>query len=139
MKNLRAKLIGMRTIGSTALAFALFAVMALSQEAAVMTAGWEGFYTQMKGFFYDGLGGAGMQGVGLVIVSLGILFAAISFVVHKVNPQSRMPGWITCLVIAVIGAILLTGISGPLAIIKKIRDLILGWFGLTSTFGSDAI
>lgn len=98
------------------------------------TTGWAGFKKSMTDFFYNGMGGAGMEGVGIVIACVGIMMAAISFVVHKMNPQSRMPGWITCLVIALIGTILVAGISPILNVVYWVRDTIMGWFGFGEKF-----
>lgn len=98
------------------------------------TGGWGKFKESMTKFFYTGMGGDGMKGVGIVIVCVGILMAAISFVVHKMNPQSRMPGWITCLVIALIGSILVAGIEPILNIVYWVRDTIMGWFGYGDQF-----
>lgn len=119
----------MRTILTSVFAIALFAVMAVSQEAAVMETGWEGFKKSMNDFFYNGLGQGGLQGLGIAIAVIGIALAVISFVVHKLNPQSRMPGWFMCLVVAILGSMLFTGVGPMLKLIQWIRDVIMGWFG----------
>lgn len=137
MKSLRAKLISMRTQMVSALALGLFTIMAVSNEAAVMTGGtggWSNFKQAMTQFFYNGLGGDGAQGIGIVIAVIGIVLAAVSFVVHKLNPQSRMPSWFTCLIVAVIGTLLFSGVGPVLKIIQWFRDTVLGWFGF-SNFG----
>lgn len=134
MKTLRARKLSMRTLAVAGIAAATTAVMGISQEAAVMTTGWTGFKQSMTDFFYNGMGGEGTQAIGIVIAVIGILLAAISFVVHKLNPQSRLPGWITCLVVALIGTLLFTGVAPVLKIIQWIRDTVLGWFGF-SGFG----
>lgn len=134
MKTLRARKISMRTLAVTGIAAVTTALMGISQEAAVMTTGWSGFKQSMTEFFYNGMGGEGAQVIGIVITVIGILLAAISFVVHKLNPQSRLPGWITCLVVALIGTLLFTGVAPVLEIIQRIRDTVLGWFGF-SGFG----
>lgn len=134
MKKLRAKQISMRTLMIAAFAAALFLVMALSGHNAVMAGGWGNFKTAMTDFFYKGLGGEGTQGLGIAIAVIGIVLAALSFVVHKLNPQSRMPGWITCLVVAAIGTLLFSGVGPVLKIIQWLRDTVLGWFGF-SGFG----
>lgn len=131
MKTLRAKLFSMRTLMVAAFAAALFAGMALSREAAVMTTGWTGFKDSMTEFFYNGLGGEGTQAIGMVIAVVGVLLAAVSFVVHKLNPQSRLPGWFTCLIVALIGTLLFTGVGPVIKIVQWIRDTVLGWFGFT--------
>lgn len=140
MKSLRAKLTHMRTrmltMASTAMAGLLFTAMCISNEAMVMTTapGWGGFKDSMTEFFYNGLGGEGAEGIGIAIAVIGIVLAAISFVVHKLNPQSRMPGWFTCLIVALIGTLLFTGVAPVLKIVQWFRDTVLGWFGF-SGFG----
>ena len=134
MKSYRAKQISMRTLMIVAFAAALFLVLAMSRQAMVMTTGWTNFKTAMTEFFYNGLGGDGTQALGIVIAVIGIVCAVISFVLHKMNPQSRMPGWFTCLMIALIGTMLFSGVSPVLKIIQWIRDTVLGWFGF-SGFG----
>lgn len=136
MKNLHAKKIPMRTMMTTMFAAVLFTVMALNNDKAVMTSpGWDGFKTSMTDFFYKGLGMAGLQGIGIVIAVCGIAMTVISIVVHKMNPQSRLPGWFTCLVITVLGTILFTGVGPVLDIIYWIRDTVFGWFGFND-FGN---
>lgn len=105
-------------------------MMGATQMAPVMTSSWSKFQTSMKDFFETGLGGPGMQGVGIAIAVIGIVAAIVSFVVHKFNPQSRMPGWITCLVIGLAGAIAMSGIGKPLQLLEQARDTIFGWVGL---------
>ena len=139
MKTLRARQISMytRALAIAGLAAALFLVMSMSNEAMVMTTGWGNFKKAMTEFFYNGLGGEGTQGIGIVIAVIGIVLAAISFVVHKLNPQSRMPGWFTCLIVALIGTLLFSGVAPVLKIIQWFRDTVLGWFGFTG-FGDFA-
>lgn len=134
MNSLRAKRISKRTLMVSTLALGLFAVMAVSNEAAVMTSGWTNFKTAMTEFFYNGLGGDGAQGIGIVIAVIGILAAVLSFVLHKMNPQSRMPSWFTCLIVAVLGTLLFSGVAPVLNIVQWFRDTVLGWFGF-SNFG----
>lgn len=134
MKALRAKQISLRTAATSALSAATVAVMGLGQQAAVMDGGWSNFKSAMTDFFYTGLGGDGAAGIGIVIAVIGILLAAISFVMHKLNPQCRLPGWFTCLIVALIGTLLFTGVSPVIKIIQWFRDTVLGWFGF-SGFG----
>lgn len=134
MKTLRAKQISMRTV-MIAAAAVLFVLLAMSHQAQVMTvSGWTNFKTAMTNFFYNGLGGDGTQAIGIVIAVIGIVLAAVSFVMHKLNPQSRMPGWFTCLIVALIGTLLFSGVGPVLKIIQWFRDTVLGWFGF-SGFG----
>lgn len=138
MNRLRAKMTWMRT---AMIAFGFMVLMLLtmqlilSGEAALMTTGWTGFRKSMTDFFYTGLGGDGAAGIGIVIAVVGIILAAVSFVMHKLNPQTRMPGWFTCLVIAVIGSLLFTGVQPVLSVITWLRDTVMGWFGF-SGFGN---
>lgn len=135
MKTLRAKQISMRTVMTAAAAVVLFVLLAMSHQAQVMTvSGWTNFKTAMTNFFYNGLGGDGTQAIGIVIAVIGIVLAAVSFVVHKLNPQSRIPGWFTCLIVALIGTLLFSGVGPVLKIIQWFRDTVLGWFGF-SGFG----
>lgn len=99
-------------------------------RAPFMDASWDGFKNSMTQFFEHGLGGPGMEGVGIAIAVIGVVAAAISFIVHKFNPQSRMPGWITCLIIGLVGALAMGGVSKPLEILGQGRDLLYSWFGL---------
>lgn len=104
--------------------------MNLMTKAPFMSASWDGFKQSMTEFFQNGLGGPGMEGVGIAIAVIGVVAACISFIVHRFNPQSRMPGWIMCLVIGLVGAIAMGGVSKPLQLLSQARDLIYGWFGL---------
>ena len=99
-------------------------------RAPFMAASWDGFKNSMTQFFEHGLGGPGMEGIGITIAVIGVVAAAISFIVHKFNPQSRMPGWITCLIIGLVGALAMGGVSKPLEILGQGRDLLYSWFGL---------
>lgn len=92
--------------------------------------GWSRFKGEMESFFKYGLGGPGMQGVGIAIMVIGIVMAVVSFVVHRINPQSRMPGPLVSLFIAVVGSVLMSGIERPLKFIEKIRDILFGWIGI---------
>ena len=92
--------------------------------------GWNSFKNEMETFFKHGLGGPGMQGVGIAIMVIGIVMAVVSFVIHKVNPQSRMPGPLISIVIAIVGSVLMSGIEKPLAFIEKIRDTLFNWIGI---------
>ena len=106
------------------------ALMCMMGQALLMGASWTGFKDSMTAFFENGLGGEGMQGIGIAIAVAGIVVAGISFAVHKFNPQSRMPGWITCLVIGLVGAIMMSGVSKPIEILKQFRDWVFGLFGV---------
>lgn len=86
--------------------------------------------TGFEGFFKNGLGGDGAQAFGIAILVIGFVFAAISFAVHKFNPQSKLPGWVTCLVISVAGSILMGGVDGPMKLFEWARDTLYGWLGI---------
>lgn len=92
--------------------------------------GWDGFKNGLTTFFQDGLGGSGAQGLGIAVMVIGIVVAVISFVVHKFNPQSRMPSWIICLVIGVAGSVLTSGMSRPIALFNMIRDWVYSLIGI---------
>lgn len=119
--------------GVSAVAFMLTALqMKFYGRMPFMSTSWSGFKNSMVEFFENGLGGAdgGMGGVGIVLVVIGVISAGISFAVHKFNPQSRMPGWITCLAVGLIGALVMGGISTPLKILEQGRTLVYSWFGM---------
>lgn len=92
--------------------------------------GWEGFQKGLNDFFLTGLGGAGAQGLGIAVMVIGIVVAVISFVVHKFNPQSRMPSWIACLIIGVAGSVLTSGMSRPIALFNLVREWIFSLIGI---------
>lgn len=131
MKTLRAKQISLRTLIIAGAAGILLLMLAVSGQAQVMTSGWSNFKKAMTEFFYNGLGGDGTQAIGIVIAVIGVVMAAVSFVIHKLNPQSRMPGWFTCLIVGLIGTMLFSGVAPILKIIQWVRDTVLGWFGFT--------
>lgn len=106
------------------------AAMRLMHTSPLMSSSWATFKSSMKSFFETGLGGPGMEGIGIAIAVLGVVMACISFIVHKMNPQSRMPGWVMCLVIGLVGAIAMGGVAKPLKLLEQARDVIYGWFGL---------
>ena len=125
-----------RKYAISTLAFALMLVtMKILNSPIVLEFKWAAFKANMTSFIQDGIGGDGMKGIGIVIAGVGIIAAGISFVVHKFNPQSRMPGWITCLVVGLVGALLMNGIgtekTGLLGVLMQARNQINGWFGIS--------
>lgn len=111
--------------------FALMATcMAALNKALLMDASWSGFKDSMETFFEDGLGGDGMGGVGIAIAVIGVVTAVISFVVHKFNPQSRMPGWITCLAIGLVGAMAIGGVGPWIDLLTQAQTTIFEWLGI---------
>ena len=94
------------------------------------------FWTNMEhgfgGFFKDGLGGPGAKGIGIAILVIGFVCAGISFAAHKFNPQSKLPGWVSCIAIGIVGAILMGGIEQPIKLFEQARGTLYSWLGLTS-------
>lgn len=101
-----------------------------NSSAVTMAGGWDAFGKNVSDWFETGLGGPGLQGVGTAIAIIGIVAAILSFVLHKFNPQSRFPGWFTCIMVAVVGSIAMTGLEKPMAAIATIRDTIFGLIGI---------
>ena len=93
---------------------------------------WQKFQVGVEGFFKNGLGGPGAKGFGIAILVIGFITACISFAVHKFNQSSRMPGWITCLAIAVVGSILMGGVEAPMQLFEQARNTLYGWFGIST-------
>ena len=71
-----------------------------------------------------------MEGVGIAVAVIGVVAAVISFILHRFNPQSRMPGPIMCLLVGLVGAFAMSGVSKPLELLGQARDLIYSWMGL---------
>lgn len=105
-------------------------VMLIKASPILMNSGFDRFRGTMDKFWRQGLGGPGAQGIGIAILVGGIMLAIISFVVHKINPQSRMPGPIVSIVIAIGGSILMTGMDKPIKFVEKLRDILFDWIGL---------
>ena len=120
-----------RTYSITALAFTcMLTVMQFIQAHPALGFSWSLFKTKMDEVFKDGLGGEGMQGVGGILLAVGVVAAGISFALHKFNPQSRMPGWISCLVVGLVGSILMGGMEKPMQVLEQFRNWIFTLFGL---------
>lgn len=100
------------------------------QNLTTLVGGWDGFKTALVNFFQNGLGGSGATGIGIAIMVIGVLAAVISFAMHHFNPQSRMPSWIICLIIAIAGAFLTSGMSKPIAFFNSVRDWIYSVIGV---------
>lgn len=94
---------------------------------------WQNFGNGLDQFFRHGMGGPGAKGIGITILVIGIVFACVSFAVHKFNPQSKLPGWFMCLCVALAGSVLMGGIDGPMSLINQARDTLYGWFGISSS------
>lgn len=101
---------------------AVVAIAAKGDGGGKALHGWGSFKQTLDNFFQTGLGGDGAKGIGGAIVVIGIICAIVSFALHHFNPQSRFPGWFMCLVVAIVGSLLLTGIKTPMTIIGNIRD-----------------
>lgn len=96
----------------------------------VNSTSWEGFKQSMTDFFQNGLGGPGAAGLGIAMASIGVVMAVVSFMVHKYNPQSRMPGPVINLLIGLFGTVLISGVGKPIQLLTQARDTIMGWLGL---------
>ena len=96
----------------------------------VNASSWDGFKQSMTDFFQNGLGGPGAAGLGIAIASIGVVMSVVSFVVHKYNPQSRMPGPVINLLIGLFGTVLISGVGKPIQLLTQARDTIMGWLGL---------
>ena len=92
--------------------------------------GWDSFKTGMESFFKDGLGDAGLQGLAIAVMVIGLVGGLFSFVLHKFNPQSRFPGPLVMLSVGVAGAIGSFGIDKPIAILKNLATWVLSLFGV---------
>lgn len=92
--------------------------------------GWSHFSGELDKFFRTGLGGEGSGAIGGAILVVGFIGAGISFTVHKLNPQSRMPGWISMLLVSVFGAVLMTGMDQIFNAFKGVRDFIFKVIGI---------
>lgn len=91
---------------------------------------WSNFRNGMDGFFKHGLAGEGAAGIGVVIASIGFVFAGISFVAHKFNPQSKLPSWISCIIMGVVGAFITAGLEKPMHFFEWGRDTLYSWLGI---------
>lgn len=88
----------------------------------VTLSGWKGFFDGMNQMFREGLGTYGLQGIGIAITVVGLAMAVISYFVHKANQQSRLPGWFTWLVVALVGVIATSGIDKPIELLTRFKD-----------------
>ena len=102
----------------------------LKTSTLLALGGWDKFKTGMIQFFQHGLGGSGAQGLGVAIMVIGVVAAVLSFTMHHFNPQSRMPSWITCLIIGVAGSLLTAGMGKPIELFNSARDWVMSLFGL---------
>lgn len=92
--------------------------------------GWDSFKTGMESFFKDGLGDTGLQGLAIAVMVIGLVGALFSFVWHKFNQQSRLPGPLDMLAIGVAGAIGSFGIDKPIEILQRAAKWVLSLFGV---------
>lgn len=93
---------------------------------------WSNLRTGLEGFFKNGLGGDGAQGIGIMILVIGFVMAVVSFFVHKFSQRSQLPTWWQCLLVAVAGSILMGGIEGPMKLFEMARDTLYSWLGISS-------
>ena len=91
----------------------------------VTLSGWQGFLDEMNAMFRDGLGTYGLQGIGIMITVVGLVMAVISYFIHKANQQSRLPGWFTWLIVALVGVFATSGIDKPIELLTRFKDWLL--------------
>ena len=84
---------------------------------------WSNLRTGLEGFFKNGLGGDGAQGIGIMILVIGFVMAVVSFFVHKFTQRSQLPTWWQCLLVAV---------AGPMKLFEMARDTLYSWLGISS-------
>ena len=90
-------------------------------------AGWDHFNEQINLFFNEGASGA-FEPIGYGLMILGFIGAGISFAVHKFNPQSRMPGWFSLLLVGLFGMFVSRGIQDVEKIFDAVRKFIWSLF-----------
>lgn len=91
--------------------------------------GWDHFNTQINEFFNKGASGA-FEPIGYGLMILGFIGAGISFAVHKFNPQSRMPGWFSLMLVGLFGMFVSRGIQDVVTIFDTVRQFIWNVLGL---------
>lgn len=92
-------------------------------------AGWDHFNQQIDAFFNTGASGA-FAPIGYGLMILGFIGAGISFAVHKFNPQSRMPGWFSLLLVGLFGVFVSRGIQDVVTIFETVRSFLWNVLGL---------
>lgn len=92
--------------------------------------GWQSFGQGLTDFFKNGLGGPGAEGISIAIMVIGIVAAVIAFAMHKLNPQTRMPGPVVCILVGIGGALIYGGVDKPLEWFKKAADWIYSVLGV---------
>lgn len=133
IKKMKSMTFNKRTVNATVttLMFTLMlTVMQFVNTHPALGFQWSTFKNSLTTAFQNGLGGEGMQGIGIAIAVVGVVAAGISFAVHKFNPQSRMPGWITCLVIGLVGSMLMSGIGQPLQLLESAKEWVYTMLGV---------
>lgn len=98
-------------------------------NALTALSGWNHFNQQINNFFNTGASGA-FEPIGYGLMILGFIGAGISFAVHKFNPQSRMPGWFSLLLVGLFGMFVSRGISDVVTIFDTVREFIWNVLGL---------
>ena len=91
--------------------------------------GWKHFNEQLEKFFQEGAVGA-FKPIGYGLMILGFIGAGVSFAVHKFNPQSRMPGWFSLLMVGLFGMFVSRGINDVVVIFETVRNFIWTFIGL---------
>ena len=107
----------------------VFAVQAWALSAIHALGGWDHFNSQINTFFNEGASGA-FEPIGYGLMILGFIGAGVSFAIHKFNPQSRMPGWFSLLLVGLFGMFVSRGIGDVVTIFDTIREFLWNVLGL---------
>lgn len=114
---------------STFFTSTFFTLQAWVFNALTTLAGWDHFNEQINLFFNEGASGA-FRPIGYGLMILGFIGAGISFAMHKFNPQSRMPGWFSLLMVGLFGMFVSRGINDVVTIFDTVREFIWTVLGL---------
>ena len=107
----------------------VFAVQVWALSAMNTLAGWDHFNRQINAFFNTGASGA-FEPIGYGLMILGFIGAGVSFAIHKFNPQSRMPGWFSLLLVGLFGVFVSRGIQDVVTIFETVRSFLWNMVGL---------
>lgn len=107
----------------------VFAVQMWVLNAINTLGGWDHFNTQIDAFFNEGASGM-FEPIGYGLMILGFIGAGVSFAIHKFNPQSRMPGWFSMLLVGLFGMFISRGIGDVVTIFETVRSFLWNMLGL---------
>jgi len=107
----------------------VFALQTWALSALTTLSGWAHFNSQINAFFNTGASGA-FEPIGYGLMILGFIGAGVSFAIHKFNPQSRMPGWFSLLLVGLFGMFVSRGIQDVVTIFETIHQFIWNVIGL---------